>query len=383
MVEILCAVVVSVILVLIFHLMNGGRNPPIFGIYQQRNKTFWFKYVLMYSYLKVRQLIVYLKHIIVEDTTSAENGTMHVWKYQAKLEQLHDLGDFAKSVDGVYFNGMSEDGEAIVCGLARRPNRCCDAFIYLKIKDEDLLLTPSLPDTCLQKSSDDGEGHSVQGISIKNFIPMRTWNISYNGEMKTKSNTKVQVSAELVWSALWSPFEYDTQMSASCMAEDISREPWSRDYFKLLKKLHQTHYEQAGYISGNVRVNENSYNINMPCVRDRTFGQLREWRNFHRYVYHFIFLQNGDFIAVGTVSQPSVLSHLTIGYVCVKENQSVTAISGSDFKLYQHGENQVMPNDYGFVFQAGELKWSQRLGLCRVALQQHGAERALFFAASR
>lgn len=128
MVEILCAVVVSVILVLIFHLMNGGRNPPIFGIYQQRNKTFWFKYVLMYSYLKVRQvcevvvsgslismtlllylfiisiittelnfqLIVYLKHIILEDTTSAENGTMHVWKYQAKLEQLHDLGDFAK-----------------------------------------------------------------------------------------------------------------------------------------------------------------------------------------------------------------------------------------------------------------------------------------------
>lgn len=44
---------------------------------------------------------------------------------------------------------------------------------------------------------------------------------------------------------------------------------------------------------------------------------------------------------------------LTIGYLCRKADQSVVAVDSSDFHLYQHGENQILPKDYGFVFKAG------------------------------
>ncbi|CAK1547134.1 unnamed protein product [Leptosia nina] len=303
----------------------------------------------MYIILKLRQLKVYLHRLFAVEL-GQNDGETHVPDHHVNLEKLYDLGDHPKSVDGVYFNGMSSSGDALICGLARRPRRTCDAFLFLKINGKDVFLTPSLPETCLKKSSEDEEGHDVQGLSVTNFIPMRTWKLTYYGEMKprTDDNRKIKVEANLTWSALWNPFEYDTQMSAKSMANDMAREPWSTDYFKLLKKFHQTHYEQMGNIAGSVCIDGTEYEINMPCVRDRSF----EWRNFHRYVYHFIFLDNGDFVAVGSVSQPTILSHLTIGYYCRKADQSVTAIDACDFHLYQHGENQTLPNDYGFTFEA-------------------------------
>lgn len=108
-------------------------------------------------------------------------------------------------------------------------------------------------------------------------------------------------------------------------------------------RLHQTHYEQMGYIRGIAVIDGKEHSLDMPCLRDRSFGNfitilflfvekyilnlkfihrivvvyiisllilgpLREWRNFHRYVYHFMFLENGDCMAVGSVSEPTVLS---------------------------------------------------------------------------
>ncbi|XP_045529038.1 uncharacterized protein LOC123717198 [Pieris brassicae] len=339
----------------VFRFINTKNKPAIFGIYQQKNKTYWLKFIFMYVVLKLRQLKVYLTRLPTELSSESE---IHVQDHDVNIEKCYDLGDYPKSVDGVYFNGMSVTGEALICGLARRPQRACDAFLYLKLDGEDVLLTPSLPDTHLKKSSEDDEGYDIQGLTITNFVPMRTWKLKYNGEMKRRGDeNKIKVEANLTWSASSNPFNFDIQMSAWSMANDMAREYWSADYFKLLKKYHQTHYEQVGYMAGTVIVNDKKHEIHMPCVRDHSFGVLREWRNFHRYVYHFIFLDNGDFIAAGSVSQPSILSHLTIGYYYSKANHSVTAIDSSDFQLYQHAENQIIPKDYGFSFEAGGVSY--------------------------
>lgn len=46
---------------------------------------------------------------------------------------------------------------------------------------------------------------------------------------------------------------------------------------------------------------------------------------------------------------------LTIGYLCRKSDQAVLPVKGCDFQMWQHGENQILPNDYAFAFKAGEL----------------------------
>ncbi|XP_050346456.1 uncharacterized protein LOC126770891 [Nymphalis io] len=359
----LTSLLISVGVVFIFRFINMKYKPAILGIYQQQNKTYWFKFVFMYSFLTAKQVIIYLKRLLAIESGRSPDGVVHVQENDVKLEQKYKLDDHTKGIDGVYFNGISENGDVIICGLARRPNRICDSFLYLKFKNEDLLLSPRLPDTYVQQTKEDEDDYSVQGIKIKNFIPMRTWKLSYNGEMKSRSdvNKSVKVSADLTWSAQWAPFEYDTQMSPYSVADDMAREPWSSDYFKLVKKLHQTHYEQMGSITGTVTVEDKTYNMTVPCVRDRSFGPLRDWRNFHRYVYHFMFLQNGDCMAIGSVSQPAIMSHLTIGYLCTKADQSVVPVYSSDFHLYQHGENQILPKDYGFQFKAGGQSYAVRV----------------------
>ncbi|XP_038211928.1 uncharacterized protein LOC119832336 [Zerene cesonia] len=355
MLMLITSILITVCLVLIYRFLNTKNKPPIFGVYQQKSKTYWFKFLFMYTILKIRQLKVHLNRLFAIELGRSSDGVMHVQEHDVNLEKLYNLGDNPKAVDGTYFNGMSKSGAALICGLARRPQRICDAFLFLKIEGEEVLLTPSLPDTYLKKSSEDNDSHEVQGLSVANFIPMRTWKLSYNGEMKHRddSNKKIKVEANLTWSANFPPFEYDSQMSPKSMASDMAREPWSADYFKLLKKFHQTHYEQVGFIKGTVLIDDKIHELNMPCVRDRSFGPLREWRNFHRYVYHFIFLDNGDFVAVGSISQPSILSHLTVGYFCRMSDQSVISVDSSNFQLYQHGENQQLPKDYGFIFEAG------------------------------
>ncbi|XP_072931552.1 uncharacterized protein [Epargyreus clarus] len=342
-------------LVLFFRFLNKKHKPPILGIYQQANKTYWIKFIVMYIFLRVKQLINYLKRLLAVERGESDDGTVHVHSYDANLEEKYNLGEYSKSIDGVYFNGMTKHGDAIICGLARRPNNVCDAFLYLKVKGQDLLLSPSLPDTHLDQSRSEQNQYSVRGISVNNFIPMRTWVVSYKGEMKPRNDPdkRVKVETHLTWSANFGPFEYNTHMSPRSVADDLAREQWSSDYFKLVKQLHQTHYEQMGFITGSVSIDGKAYEVNMPCVRDRSFGPLREWKNFHRYVYHFIFLENGDCMAVGSVSQPTIMSHLTIGYFCRKSDQAVLPIDSSDFYLYQHGEHQILPKDYAFTFKAG------------------------------
>ncbi|CAH2037607.1 unnamed protein product, partial [Iphiclides podalirius] len=302
--------------------------------------------------------INYVKKLLAVELGHSFDGTEHIHKHDSNLEQKYYLGDYPKAVDAVYFNGLSKNGPAVICGLARRPKNFCDAFLYLKVDGEDLLLSPNLPDTKLeQKALEQGE-YSVHGITITNFTPMRTWKLCYSGEMKTRSSPerKLKVELELTWGANWAPFEYDAHMAPSSIASDMAREPWSSDYFRLLNKLHQTHYEQMGFIKGTAIVDGKEHILNMPCLRDRSFVicPMRRWNPQHD-------------------------TRLTIGYMCIQEDQTVLPVDSSDFHLYQHGENQILPKDYGFVFNSGGQSYAVKIKVYDEHVFYIGSEREAKF----
>ncbi|XP_063533596.1 uncharacterized protein LOC134743893 [Cydia strobilella] len=353
MLTLIISLIVPLSLVLIFRFLNAERKPAIFGVYQQRNKTYFLKFIVLYLFLRSRQLIRHLRRLRAVDVGRSDDGTIKPHEQDEPLEKKYYLGDYPLAVDAVYYNGMSKEGAALVCGLACRAHHDVDAFMYLKVEGEELLLTPNLPDTCATQTAVEQGHYKSGGLSIVNFIPMRTWEVTYSGEMKTKDGKKMDVELSVTWSAHFGHFNYDTQMAPLSMASDMAREAWSADYFKLLKKFHQTRYEQMGHLLGTVTINGLTTDISMPCVRDHSFGNYRDWRNFHRYVLHFLYLENGDCLTVGCVSQPVVISHLTIGYLCRKADQTIFPVKSTDFKLYQHGENGILPKDYGFSFKAG------------------------------
>ena len=103
--------------------------------------------------------------------------------------------------------------------------------------------------------------------------------------MKQEGKTS-KVILDLAWKSDEAIFNYDTDMSTFAAAKAFAKEPWNRQFFKDLKKAHQTHYEQMGRIDGalifldnelndseNVQTaKEQSIPIQMPSFRDHSFG---------------------------------------------------------------------------------------------------------------
>lgn len=90
----------------------------------------------------------------------------------------------------------------------------------------------------------------------------------------------------------------------------------------------------------------------MDVVRDHSFG-LREWRSFHRYVLHYITAENGDRYAVMIISMPICFSSVTMGYVVDGYTKQIHPVKYCNFELYQQGDSEPPPVDYGFRFTAG------------------------------
>lgn len=70
------------------------------------------------------------------------------------------------------------------------------------------------------------------------------------------------------------------------------------------KSHHQIHYEQYGNVEGTVKIDGKEYSIKANGLRDRTIGAKRDWNDFHRYVIHWIHLDNGNAITIGVISVP-------------------------------------------------------------------------------
>ncbi|KAJ2945931.1 hypothetical protein O0L34_g4848 [Tuta absoluta] len=138
----------------------------------------------MYVVLRLKQLYVHVKTLLSTELGYSNDGTAHIFEADVALEQKYDLGDHPLAVDAVYFNGTAKDGSAVITGIARRPEHYVDAFMYLKVNDEELLLSSELPDTRIKQSQEETGRYKVGGIHLSNVIPMRTWKVAYNGEMK-------------------------------------------------------------------------------------------------------------------------------------------------------------------------------------------------------
>lgn len=274
-----------------------------------------------------------------------------------ELDRPQPLSAHRNAIDAVYFNGSSSSKQLLVTGLARRKDNVVNGFMYLRVPSfsDQLLMTPKLPNTTLYQTEEEKNTYSVDGINLAAVEPMKKWSIFYEGKMKLdESAEEVDVKLKAEFSTKLAPFNYDVDMHPHSSADAIAKEIWSKQYFDLLKSLHQTHYEQYGDITGKATINGKDYSLDLPSVRDHSFGLQRNWKLFHRYVMHFLTLDNGDRVTVGVISIPSTFSSITVGFVTkAKENKNIP-IQSCDLKLYQHGESGTPPMDYAFRFYAGK-----------------------------
>ena len=88
--------------------------------------------------------------------------------------------------------------------------------------------------------------------------PMKKWRVRFQGDMvlakpdpDTSAEPKVYgVNIDAEYNSDFEYFDFDSDMDPWTVSRAMSKEPWSREYFDGLKKAHQSHYEQFGFVSG-------------------------------------------------------------------------------------------------------------------------------------
>ncbi len=95
------------------------------------------------------------------------------------------------------------------------------------------------------------------GLQIRPIVPMKKWEIDFNGTMKLNGEDFGDVELRLEWTACSGYFDFDTDMSAVAISKAIATENWSREFFDRLKSNHQTHYEQFGDFTGHSKNSPN------------------------------------------------------------------------------------------------------------------------------
>lgn len=271
-----------------------------------------------------------------------------------EMDKVQVLADgFPMAVDAVYFNGVSKDGTYIVAATARRPENYVNTVLFLKLPGIGLLEMPAMPDTWMQDEKSI-TAFKAGGLLISPVKCMEAWSIAYDGPMRNAYSGKtVHVSFNVMWKALTTVFDFDTDIHPHAMAAAIAREKWSREFFDTLKRSHQTHYEQFGEISGVVHVEGSpDQAIKAQGVRDHSYGNVRDWRDIHRYALNYAYLEDGSAVFIGTICMPTMLTRLDFGYVFHPDGKMDTA-EKSDFEFYNWGDDGEAPEYFEVNFIAG------------------------------
>ncbi|XP_005095516.3 uncharacterized protein LOC101859923 [Aplysia californica] len=361
---ILVSIITASAVCLIFYLLKTDP-PPKAGIYRQPGRWYWLKR-LTFKVLFFLRSLRKKSHSKSSSPEKSNGAHDNVRGYghgdsQEEMEKPQMLSRHQDAIDCCFFGGTDKNGCKLICRLAKRHNQSAEIWLFLDIPGIGCLQHPFHPDTSAFFT--DGNSFRAGGLFFEMLEPMCRWKISFSGKLRKglcndihqKPAEYVQTTFSFIWSAFSEPFNTDTDMSVSALGDSLAREKWSRDFFHRLKLHHQTHYDQWGELRGCIAVEGyEEKQLYLQCIRDHSYG-TRDWRNFHRYILHYIYLETGMTIHVGVFCQPSLMSHVKIGHVNYANGDQVP-VSDIDLKLWEVGEaDQTPPSTWKFSFTADGL----------------------------
>ncbi|XP_013420120.1 uncharacterized protein LOC106180635 [Lingula anatina] len=354
-------IAVASLVVLVLKFLLTPDPDPVCGVYVKPGKWFTLKYYAFLLLLKLRQR---------RNAANAERAGYGVRSRNSaqEMDRAQSLPpSHPKAVDAVYFNGGNGEGCYFVGATARRHKNIVQTLLYIRFPDLGLLELTTLPDTSLQ-GTEEGT-FAAGGLKFEAVKPMQTWNLTFDGNMRIVRTGEIKhVRFLLVWTATTDYFDFDTDMENHALAQAIARERWTRTFFDALKVAHQTHYEQFGRISGTVHIEGvGEKQLDVQGVRDHSYGNIRDWKDLHRYCIQYIQLEDGTAVCFGLICFPKTMSRLLIGYVFHPDGRK-DMVSSTDFEFIKFGQDGHPPDVFNCRFTAAKKTYALR---CEVVDQAH------------
>lgn len=132
--------------------------------------------------------------------------------------------------------------------------------------------------------------YALKTMLYKENVPLKVdksengWRIEYRGELTREDNTKAEAEFEGEFTSEAPPVDFFSHMPPIRTAKAMAGEKWSRQFFDEVQSNNQVHYEQTGRLCGTLRIDGRSIPIDLPCVRDHSFGK-RDWNYMNNHLW--------------------------------------------------------------------------------------------------
>ncbi|CAD6190338.1 unnamed protein product [Caenorhabditis auriculariae] len=352
------------------------RDPvKIVGIYSQPGKWYTLKFKLMRAIIAYRQR----KQKKSKESTSKEDLMTSQWggdggeRPPHEMEKKHDLPlSKPRAADAVFLNASSREGFYFILGTAQRHDNIINLFLVLRVPGVGTFVNKEMFSNTNVKSvhsPGNNEWRTESGFVLACDEPMKRWRASYNGPLYAPKGKKnftatgaepeptdlepIDAKFDFTWTNFGECFDFDRQVSPTAIAHSLAIEPWSRPLFDKMRASHQTHYEQFGFLTGNLKLGYEEYHgLRMTSMRDHTITGYRNWSDLRRYIMMVYHLEDGTCIHTSVVSMPeTVFTSLEFGYV-VLPDQKVVPVDRVHFSLANHGEDRHFPDAFHYSFEA-------------------------------
>lgn len=110
------------------------------------------------------------------------------------------------------------------------------------------------------------------------------WSFTFSGELTDESGKKVTASMDCRYFSQKQAVDFFYHMPTLRIATAMAQDKWSKEFFAGIKENNSVHYEQEGVLIGKVIIDNFEYEIDLPCLRDHSFGK-REWNYMNNHLW--------------------------------------------------------------------------------------------------
>lgn len=271
-----------------------------------------------------------IKKIIARQMVNRNKNIRHPVAF---LEQKHTDPENPLYNDSSFFYGGDKTGNAFIARMAfRGKDRKPEVWFDFYLKDYGYIGLREVP-------GEEGEGFRFGKLYWKPLETGRKWEIRYGGKLMDKSGNEIEAEVLLVFTGEHPVFDFVASSDRSANAEAIAVERWNKEFFKKLKELSQTHYEQTGTLNGIVKLGNETIELNMRGLRDHSFGP-RSWDQWDRHYWMSGINDDGWSWTVTTIRY-HFINRLIAGFVTDPDGHTDPIVHCTG--LEEISENQLWP----------------------------------------
>lgn len=174
--------------------------------------------------------------------------------------------------------------------------------------------------------------YALKDMICADHIPLKVircengWRVQYQGELTREDGKIAQAEFDGTYVSDQAPVDFFSHMPPVRTAKAMAGEKWTKTFFAEVQNNNQVHYEQTGRLVGALKIDGESHRIDLPCVRDHSFGK-RDWNYMNNHLW-LMAVNESSQLNFSMVSYPA-MTILEVGNFKAKDRPMAFALNAS------------------------------------------------------